>query len=185
MRRVILILLAAACLGAADDLDAVMGVLAMRRQAHVEFIEQQFIARVGRPVESSGDMRFEAPDRLEKRTLLPRAQTLLLDGGVLTVERAGQTQALDVRRYPQAQPFLDSLRATLAGDRRGLEQSFHLEFAGGVPRWTLTLVPVDRDVLRVVQQVRIDGARDQLLHVELRQANGDRSLMTLRPSTKP
>jgi hypothetical protein len=185
MKRAVLILLAAACLGMSDDLDAVMGLLAMRGRAHVEFIEQQFIALRSRPVESSGDMRFEAPDRLEKRTLLPRTQTLLLAGGVLTVERAGQTQALDVRRYPQTQPFLDSLRATLAGDRRALEQAFHLAFAGGVPRWSLTLVPVDREVLRVVQQVRIDGARDQLLHVELRQANGDRSLMTLRPSTKP
>jgi hypothetical protein len=33
--------------------------------------------------------------------------------------------------------------------------------------------------------VRIDGMRDQLLKVEIRQPDGDRSLMTLRPAASP
>jgi hypothetical protein len=66
-----------------------------------------------------------------------------------------------------------------------LERLFTLEFAGSLAKWTLTLNPKDAKVKRTVAQVRIDGAQDQLLRVEIRQADGDRSLMTLRPSPAP
>jgi hypothetical protein len=167
------------------NLDQVMGLLAMRQHGRVEFIEQQFLAVLKHPIESSGELRYDAPDRLEKRTLKPRAETLVLSGGVLTVERAHGKRVMDLHAYPQVLPFVESIRATLAGDRRALERWFHLEFSGGVSRWTLTLVPLESKVKQSVSQVRIDGAADQLLKVEIRQPDGDRSLMTLRPSTLP
>jgi hypothetical protein len=166
--------------GTGTDLDAVMGLLAMRQHGRVEFIEQQFLAVLDHPVESSGELRYDAPDHLEKRTLLPRPENLVLAGGVLTVERGGRRHVLDMHRYPQIQPFVESIRATLAGDRSALERVFHVEFAGSVERWSLTLVPMDRQLARTVKQVQIDGSRDQLLRIEIRQADGDRSLMTLR-----
>jgi hypothetical protein len=168
-----------------NDLDEVMGLLAMRQHGRVEFIEQQFLAVLNRPIESSGELRYDAPDRLEKRTLKPHAETLVLAGGVLTVERAHSRRVMDLYSYPQVQPFVESIRATLAGDRSALERLFHLEFAGSVARWTLTLVPLESKVRQSVTQVRIEGARDQLSKVEIRQPDGDRSLMTLRPSTPP
>ena len=42
-------------------------------------------------------------------------------------------------------------------------------------------VPLDPKVKQSVAQVRIDGVRDRLPKVEIRQPDGDRSLMTLRP----
>lgn len=167
------------------NLDQVMGLLAMRQHGRVEFIEQQFLAVLKHPIESSGELRYDAPDRLEKRTLKPRAETLVLSGGVLTVERAHGKRVMDLLAYPQVLPFVESIRATLAGDRRALERWFHLEFSGSVSRWTLTLVPLESKVKQSVSQVRIDGAADELLKVEIRQPDGDRSLMTLRPSTPP
>jgi hypothetical protein len=95
---------------------------------------------------------------------------------------------LDLQRYPQIQPFVESIRATLAGDRTALERVFHVDFAGGMERWTLTLVPLVPSVKRTiteVTEVRIDGSRDQLRKVEIREADGDRSLMTLRPPAAP
>jgi hypothetical protein len=168
-----------------SDLDQVMGLLAMRRHGRVEFIEQQFLAVLKRPIESSGEMSYDAPDRLEKRTLKPRIETLVLTGGVLTVERAHSRRVMDLHAYPQVLPFIESIRATLAGDRGALERVFHVDFAGSVSRWTLTLVPLESKVKQSVSQVRIDGAGDQLMKVEIRQPDGDRSLMTLRPSTLP
>jgi Outer membrane lipoprotein carrier protein LolA-like len=169
----------------AGDLDAVMSLLAMRQHGRVEFIEQHFLAVLNHPIESSGELRYDAPDRLEKRTLTPHAETLVLSGGVLTVERAHGRRVMDLHAYPQVQPFVESIRATLAGDRRALERLFHMDFTGTVGRWTLTLVPLDPEVKHSVAQVRIDGVQDQLLKVEIRQPDGDRSLMTLRPAATP
>ena len=162
-----------------------MSLLAARQHGRVEFIEQNFIAMLKRPVESSGEMRYDAPDRLEKRTLAPRVETLLLAGGVLTIERGGRARVLDLNRYPQIAPFVESIRATLAGDRGALEKIFRVDFAGSLQRWTLTLMPLDPKLEHTVKQVRIDGARDQLLKVEILQADGDRSLMTLRTPANP
>lgn len=165
-----------------NELDQVMGLLATRKHGRVEFVEQQFLHILSHPIESSGELRYEAPDRLEKRTLKPRAETLILSGGTLSVERAHSRRVMDLNAYPQVLPFVESIRATLAGDRSALEKLFHVEFSGNVARWTLTLVPLDSNVKHSVTQVRIDGMRDQLLKVEIRQPDGDRSLMTLRPA---
>jgi hypothetical protein len=196
MRRILPLMLLNVCLsfGSASaraapaspgGLDEVMGLLAMRQHGRVEFIEQHFLAVLNHPIESSGELRYDAPDRLEKRTLKPHAETLVLSGGILTVERAHSRRVMDLHAYPQVQPFVESIRATLAGDRSALERLFHLDFTGNVARWTLTLVPLESKVKQSVKQVRIDGVRDQLLKVEIRQPDGDRSLMTLRPSTLP
>jgi hypothetical protein len=187
------LLLFAACgftaVAAATDgdtnLDAVMSLLAKRQHGHVEFVEQQFLAILNHPLESSGEMRYDAPDHLEKHTTAPRQETLSLSGEELTVDRGKSHHVVDLHAYPQAQPFIESVRATLAGDRSALEQLFTLDFNGSLARWTLTLVPKDAKVKRSVAQVRIDGAQDQLLKVEIRQSDGDRSLMTLRPAPTP
>jgi hypothetical protein len=196
MHRILALIASIVCLGlgstparaaaaGVSDLDEVLRMLAMRQHGRVEFIEQHFLAVLSRPIESSGELRYDAPDRLEKRTLKPHAETLLLAAGVLTVERAHSRRVMDLHAYPQVLPFVESIRATLAGDRSALERFFHLDFAGSVARWTLTLVPLESKVKQSVSQVRIEGIRDQLLKVEIRQPDGDRSLMTLRPSTLP
>jgi hypothetical protein len=105
---------------------------------------------------------------------------LVLDGDELTVERKGHTHVLELAAYPSLVPFIESLRATLAGDLPALERAFNVEFAGNLERWTLTLSPRDSKVSSTVSRVRIDGSRDVLSKVEILEANGDRSLMTLR-----
>jgi hypothetical protein len=168
-----------------NDLDALMSLLAMRRHGRVEFVDQQFLSILDHPVESSGELRYDAPDRLEKRTQRPRPEIMVLSGGVLTVERAGRVRVVDLARYPQILPFIESIRATLAGDRAALEKVFHVDFVGSVQRWSLTLIPLDRQLARTVKQVKIDGTGDRLERVEIRQADGDRSLMTLRAPAAP
>jgi Outer membrane lipoprotein carrier protein LolA-like len=168
-----------------NDFDEVMHLLAQRQHGRVEFVDQQFLSTLKRPLESMGEMRYDAPDRLEKRTLKPRPESVLLEDGMITVERGHTRRVVDLHAYPQLLPFIESIRATLAGDRAALEKVFHVEFAGTLDRWSLTLVPLDRQISKYAAQVQIDGARDQLRRVEIRQADGDRSLMTLRPIAAP
>jgi outer membrane lipoprotein-sorting protein len=170
----------ATALGAADALDEVMHSLAQRRHGQVSFVEQQFLSLLKRPVESYGELTYDAPDHLEKRTIEPRPETLVVDGEVVTVRRGRRSHMLDLKAYPQILPFIESIRATLAGDRAALERLFRLQFTGSELRWTLVLTPLDAQLAKTVAEIRIDGARDELSRVEIRQSDGDRSLMTLR-----
>ena len=168
--------------GALDD---VLHSLAARRHGEVSFIEQHFLSMLKRPVESSGELIYDAPDHLEKRTAEPHPESLVLQGHVLTVQRGHSTHVLDLKSYPQVLPLIESIRATLAGDRTALEQRFKLEFGGDQARWMLVLTPLDAQAAKAVSRVQIDGARDNLLRVEIQQPDGDRSLMTLRSHASP
>jgi len=182
---VLLLVAASAGVAADDGVDALMSLLAKRQHGRVQFVELQFLSLLDHPLESSGEMSYDAPDRLEMRTLSPRPETLILVGGQLTLDRGKSHRVVDLSSYPQALPFIESIRATLAGDRAALEGLFALSFEGSLAGWTLTLVPRDPKVKRSVAEVRIDGVQDQLLEVEIRQADGDHSRMTLRPAPAP
>jgi hypothetical protein len=168
-------------MGAADvsNLDRVMGALAERRQGHVSFTEKKFIAMLDQPVESSGELLYTAPDRLEKRTLKPKPEDLVLEGGVVTAQRGKHHYTLDLKQYPQVLPFIESIRATLAGDRAALERVFKVDFTGNFERWNLELAPLDARLARTVSIIHIEGAKDFIHTVEIREADGDRSLMTI------
>jgi hypothetical protein len=188
MRRVHALALGLLC-GAASagtsGLDQVMGLLAARRHGRSDYIEQRFTSLVRRPLESRGVLSFDAPDRLEKRTVEPRAETLIVAGDQLTLERGHRRRVLQLGDVPQLLPVLDAVRATLAGDRAGLERIFAVRFGGDTARWTLELEPSDPALARAVARIDVDGAGADLLHVEIRYADGDRSRMTLRNSTVP
>jgi len=92
---------------------------------------------------------------------------------------------LALHDYPQVAPFIESIRATLAGDRAALEHYFHPQFEGAVDHWTLTLLPADATLARTVRDIRITGERAAILTVEIRQVDGDRSLLRLGPQAPP
>jgi hypothetical protein len=177
---VLAFVLARAARGQFGDLDELMRLLAARRHGEVDFIEQHFLAVLKRPAESSGVMIYDAPNRLEKRTAEPRPEVLLLAGDVLTVQRGNRTRVLDLKAYPAIRPFIEGMRATLAGDRGALEQLFTVDYAGTLAHWRLTLVPRDTEVQKKIARVQIEGARSDLTRVEIFEKDGDRSLMTLR-----
>jgi len=94
------------------ELDELMSLLARRQHGHVTFVEEHFLAVLDKPVESSGELLYDAPDHLEKRTLKPKPETLVLEHGVITAHRGKRTYVLNLSDYPQIVPLIDSIRAT-------------------------------------------------------------------------
>jgi hypothetical protein len=166
-------------LAADSDLDRVMGALAQRKHGHVTFVEKKLIALLDRPVESSGELLYDAPDRLEKRTLKPKPESLVLEGGSVSAQRGRRHYVLDLKQYPQVVPFIESIRATLAGDRAALERVFKVDFTGSFDHWRLGLVPLDAQLGKQVREIHIEGEKDLIHSVEIVEADGDRSLLTI------
>ncbi|HEM7895580.1 TPA: outer membrane lipoprotein carrier protein LolA, partial [Burkholderia cepacia] len=180
------IALAAAPARAADaapawTLDRLMSTLAQHKSGRATFTETKYLSIATQPVESSGELVFVAPDHLEKHTLSPKPEHLVVDGDMLTVERNSRKYTLALARYPELGAFIDSIRATLAGNRFALEQVYKVALAGRGDDWTLTLTPLDSRMLKVVSTITLDGTRDLLRSVAIRQADGDRSVMRLQP----
>ncbi len=168
--------------GAPDaQLTALMQRLAHRQHDHVAFVERQYLAVLDQPLVSSGELIYDAPDRLERRTLLPKPERLVLRNGTVTIMRGGRKYRFALRDYPQVAPFVDSIRATLAGDLPALQQDYAVHFTVAAGAWTLILVPRGAKLDAVLKRIRIGGSGTSIRTVEILRADGDRSVMTISP----
>ncbi|AMP38625.1 outer membrane lipoprotein carrier protein LolA [Ralstonia solanacearum] len=161
------------------NLDRLMSTLARNKSGRATFVETKYLAIAEQPVESSGELVFVAPDHLEKHTLSPKPEHLVVDGDKLTIERNQRKYTLPLAQYPELDAFIESIRATLAGNRYALEQVYRVAVTGRGDDWTLTLTPLDARMLKVVSTITLDGTRDRLHRVAIQQADGDRSVMQL------
>ena len=167
------------------DIDQLMHKLAQTRSDHARFVEKKSIAMLEKPIESSGELFYTAPDHLEKRTLKPRAESMTVDADALLIERGRQKHRLQLHDYPELAAFIDSIRGTLAGDRHALERNYRLNLEGTMGNWTLQLIPVNEKMQAVVKRIRISGVRDGVRSIEINQADGDSSLMLIEKLTTP
>ena len=172
--------LAAAAAGAADwGLPQLFAQLAKDRPGRATFHERKFMALLDRPLESTGELAFTPPDTLEKRTLTPRPEVVRVDRERVTLERGGRKHALALRENPAVAVLVDGVRATLAGDLAALTRGYSAGLDGSPERWRLTLRPLDAAAAQLVERIEISGAGARVGKVEILQADGDRSVMTI------
>lgn len=177
----LLLLAGATTLANAADwgLEPLMSSLAQKQHERATFVEKKTISYLDKPVESSGELLYRAPDLLEKRTLKPKPELLRIEGDQLTIERAKKKHQVSLSEHPEIGGFVDSIRGTLAGDRKALERSYQLSLDGLPERWTLSLTPTDPKMSAMIQKITIGGRRADVRSIEIQQADGDRSLMII------
>ena len=163
------------------DIEQLMQSLATTRSGHASFVEIKSIAILEKPVESSGELFYSAPDRLEKRTLKPKLESMVLDKDKLIVEQRGKKRVLALQNYPEVAAFIDSIRGTLAGDRKALERNYQLNIEGDQQNWNLTLLPIEDKMKKIVAKISIAGSGNVLQTINILQADGDSSQMTITP----
>jgi outer membrane lipoprotein-sorting protein len=167
---------------AAEPLDAILASLAQHAHGQVRFSEDTRSRLLTHEVHSEGVLRFDAPDRLEKQTLAPAPEDLIVEGDVVTIVRGHHRSSIRLSQYPKLSPLLEGLRATLSGNRAALEQRFQVTFAPAASGWELHLAPLgaagDAGFTRIV----LVGHEDALEHVTLEQPNGDRTNINLTPA---
>jgi len=175
--------LAAAPLAPAADwgVATLFETLARQRPEHAAFTEKKFLSILDRPLESSGELVFTPPDRLEKKTLAPKPERVVVDRETVTLERGAKRHVLRLRENPAVAVLVESIRGTLAGDLEALTRTYSVALDGNPPRWRLTLRPLDPALGTLVERVEIAGSQARVVSVEIFQADGDRSVMTLSP----
>jgi hypothetical protein len=151
------------------------------KSSRKKFTERKYMSVLTKPLESSGTLSYDAPARLEKHTQTPRDERMVLDHGIIVIEGpAGQVRrTMMVEQYPAIGAFVESIRATLAGDLQALEHYYRLRLEGGAEHWRLQLVPIDAATREVVREIRMEGRDNQIGSIEIFEASGDRSVMTV------
>jgi hypothetical protein len=181
----ILLLGLASVAQAAYDVDELMAELALNKGGRALFVETRHSALLDKPLKASGEMLYTPPQRLEKRTLLPKPETVLLDGDTLTLERDKRRLSINLSSRPEAQAFVDSIRSTLAGNRAALEQHYALQVQGEGSRWTLILLPHEPAITALLKRITISGEKSQVQHIEYQLADGDSTELAIEPVATP
>jgi hypothetical protein len=185
-----LLLLTAGCCvpaasGAVDaagwDIKRLMQELGQVKIAKGRFVERRYLAILTAPLESSGTLTYVAPDRLEKHTLAPRSESLVLERGQLTLESSEPKRRRTIRLedYPVIGVFVESIRSTLAGDLALLNHLYEVALEGDERKWRMVLKPADPKMQEVVSEIRLSGSRNWIGSIEFLEPGGDRSVMTI------
>ncbi|MBI4695221.1 MAG: outer membrane lipoprotein carrier protein LolA [Gammaproteobacteria bacterium] len=164
------------------DLDALMAARREVRSSSARFVERKYLRLLMERLESSGRLRYVAPDRLERITEKPAAETFELSGSTITgTQRNGERYTLSLAEHPEVAALVEGVRATLAGDLPTLQRHYAVSLAGDRARWQLRLVPYEQIVREKIDDIVIGGADVFLTTVEVHEKDGDRSEMTIQP----
>jgi len=162
-------------------LEQLMAAFGQIKSAEARFMERKYLSLLNAPLESSGTLVYVAPDRLEKRTLLPKPESFVIDRGELTIEGVpGQRRrTMRIQNYPELAAFVESIRATLAGDVQTLRRFYDVRLEGSADDWKLILRPTAQRMQRAIKNITLGGSNAKLHTVEIEEADGDRSVMTV------
>jgi outer membrane lipoprotein-sorting protein len=166
----------------AEDLQLpkLMKILAQNKSGKATFVEKKYIGIIDKPIVSSGDLSFTAPDKLEKRTLTPKPESLILDGDTLTIDQPGkQRMTVSLEEHPEVSAFIASIRGTLAGDLSALEKFYTLKLTGSLAKWQLVLSPRQEQVSSIFNLIKIGGSGADVKTIALDQQDGDHSEMVI------
>lgn len=155
--------------------------LAQVKKSRATFVEHKHLSMLTTPLAFSGTLEYTAPGRLVKNTLLPKPESLILDQDKLVVETgsAGGKRTLSLQDYPSVWAFVESIRSTLAGDIGTLNRFYQVSLEGHQKQWQLALRPADSKIKSLVDEILIKGSFNEINTIEIREAGGDYSVMSI------
>jgi len=168
----------------AFDLPELMSLLAQRRSGEATFTEQRFVRGLEGPLDASGVLSFTAPDRLMRRTISPRPETMSVEGNILTLSRGGRTRTVALDSMPELLGMVEAMRGTLSGNSQSLQRYFRSTLTGSSNDWALELKPIDERLAAQVRSMRLTGRGGEVFGVEMEFIGGDRSVMNITPDRR-
>ncbi|MEO8385919.1 MAG: LolA-related protein [Betaproteobacteria bacterium] len=177
-----LMLLIATGVARADAFDfaRLMQLLAATPTTDVSFTEKKYSSLLSEPVVSSGKLRYQRPDVVEKNIELPRKEQYRFVGDELLLARNGAEKRIRLSSQPLLLAFAASLRGVLGGDLALLRTHYQLSLVGDQPSWRLDLTPIDEGIARYVQRIVVSGHDGRIEQIEVREISGDRSVLQVR-----
>jgi outer membrane lipoprotein-sorting protein len=166
---------------AALTLDELMRDMAKVEARQASFVETKEMALLNGPLVRRGVLEYARPDRLSMRVDSPYFERVQIAGDQVTIERRSGVTKVALAAQPQLAAWIDSLRATLAGDGGTLQRHFEVRVDGSAADWTLTLVPRDAALRAIVERVDIAGRGADVTRFAIDETKGDRTRIVITP----
>lgn len=162
------------------DLEQLMQQRAQVSQARVQFTEQRKSDLFERPLILSGTLRYISPARVEKQIDIPFKERYVVDGDVLRIERSGKRpRTVSLHEHPALWAFVESFRATLAGNLSTLRRFYDVSLEGDRAHWRLLLRPRDEQMRELVDSIKMEGSNADITAIEILEVGGDSSRLSI------
>lgn len=161
------------------EMGKLMQLLGAHKHTRSEFVERKYVRLLDSPVESSGELIFKAPLKLEKNTKLPRMENMLIEGNMVSIDRGSFKRSMVLEESGGINALVQSLMSTFGGDQAGLEKYFAWTLMGPTNKWRLILKPKASKLFVTLREISLSGDNGYIHTVETTLTDGDRSLMTL------
>ncbi|MFA5631144.1 MAG: outer membrane lipoprotein carrier protein LolA [Porticoccaceae bacterium] len=153
--------------------------------ADTEYLEGNFeqvrhVAVLAVPLRSSGTFRYQRVEGITWRTTAPLAGEVRVTprDGVVAVDEAG-----NIRPIPATETVAGIFLGIFSGDTERLAAYFALAPEPRSDGWSLRLTPLLPGMASQIDSILVEGG-DHVDHVDIREANGDRSELTLRVTAR-
>lgn len=124
-------------------LDRLISMLACNKSGRATSAEAGTLPVAAQPIESSGEPMFTTLGHLEEHTLAPKPGHLVVDGDKLTMERDQRKFTMPLSQYPELGVFIESIRATLIGNRYIPEAVYKVAVVNHSNDWMLALPSIN------------------------------------------
>ncbi len=162
------------------DLEQLMQQRAQVSQARVKFTEQRNSDLFERPLILSGTLRYISPARVEKQIDIPFKERYVVDGDALRIERNGKRpRTVSLHEHPALWAFVESFRATLAGNLATLQRFYEVSLEGDRAHWRLLLRPRNQQMRELVDSIKMEGSNADITAIEILEVGGDSSRLSI------
>lgn len=165
------------------SLEQLMQSLSAIPSRHAYFTEEKTLAMLKKKLIIKGFLHYEAPDYMKREIISPQHEIYEIRSDELLINRGERRLALS--DYPVFKAFVDSFRATLAGDLPKLRQHYRIWLKGKKSDWVLSLYPSNQKLARYVKIIKMSGSFNRIVKIETLESDGDHTLMILTPYLSP
>jgi outer membrane lipoprotein-sorting protein len=162
-------------------LAGIMADLAAMPNRRADFTEEKRLSSLTTPLISQGQLLYRRPSYLEKITLSPKPERLIVSGETLIIQSgSAPARQIDLSDHPIVQAMVDTIRGTIAGDLATLERYYNITQQGDRAAWHLTMIPTDPRMAKQIKVIEVNGRGIDVQRIRTTQANGDEDLLTIR-----
>jgi hypothetical protein len=175
-------LIGAGSLHADAGLQEVMAGFSTISRSESRYTEEKHYEMLDVPMVQHGLLEYQAPEMLAwSRGKDSESRYEIREDQMIDIRNGKVVRRMALDGLPAVRAFVESFRATLAGDETRLRQYYALEFTGGEDHWQIKLSPRDRDMKRFIDHIQLEGEHNHLKVVEIHETDGDWSHMELEP----
>lgn len=154
----------------------VLNLFSQQKKSTVDFKEEKYASFLERPVVSTGQLEYIAPDRLAKYIVEPEKISNKISGDELEIKTAHETHTINLKEHPEFSAVLTSIINVLSGNHDALKNDFNISFKGQLNSWELVLVPRDSFVHGYIDSIKMQGSHNKLSNIIVTEANKDYSV---------